>query len=187
MNDTSWSYPPSKKVVLTPEGLKMAKLAKSKLTLTPLTQEEWDELDPKARWDSQVALRGPDLASSDTLKYFTTSVIRYRMSKVMRVGGMVNSAIPFVVVPYTMPLDKKGGFSISHFTGHILDASMWLKIPRCVVKADTYVNLMAPGASRWAVIKDIYQGIDDPDQKAFLKSALQMNGVSLSTEDPDVE
>lgn len=101
--------------------------------LEVLSESEWAAFSGKARWDSIVALRGPDLVNSDTLKYFTTSVIRYRLSGVMRVGGMVNRQLPFVVLPEGLSKCPKSGFDVTHFYHHIEQAAEWLTIPivRC--------------------------------------------------------
>lgn len=65
-----------------------------------ISKDRWEGLSPKEKWDVIVALRGPDCPHSDSIKWFTTSVIRHTVSKVMRVGGLINYAGPkFVVVP----------------------------------------------------------------------------------------
>jgi hypothetical protein len=98
--------------------------------LEPLTQEKWDKMEGKARWDSIVALRGPDLVGSDTLKWFTSSVIRWRLSHIMRVGGLVNNTLGFVLLPSGGWAGKNvAPFDISHFLGHIHEAADWLEVP----------------------------------------------------------
>jgi hypothetical protein len=96
-------------------------------SLPALTQAEWDAFNGKARWDSIVALRGPDLIGSETLKWFSTAVIRWRLSGVMRVGGLVNNRLPFVVVP-GHSLGRKP-FDLSHWSDHVITAASWLSIP----------------------------------------------------------
>lgn len=71
----------------------------SRDNLKPLTQTEWEAFTPKQKWDVIVALRGPDVAGSETIKWFTTSVIRGRMRQVMRVGGQVNTDLNLIILP----------------------------------------------------------------------------------------
>lgn len=68
--------------------------------MKPIDASYWAGLTEKQKWDSIVGLRGPDLGPSSTIKWFTTSVIRARLSGVMRVGGQVNPDLNAVVVPY---------------------------------------------------------------------------------------
>jgi hypothetical protein len=96
--------------------------------LTPITNEEFWAMHEKARWDSIVALRGPDLAGSNTVKWLTTSVIRYRMSGVTNTHGTVNDKMPFVVLPADIP-DRSGQFDWHHFCGHVYESATHLGIP----------------------------------------------------------
>lgn len=70
--------------------------------LKPLSREEWDKFTPKMQWDVKVALRGPDLAMSDTTKWFTTSVIRGKMRDVSRVGGLINDDLNLILIPSSL-------------------------------------------------------------------------------------
>lgn len=115
-----------------PDGPPPVPTPKKLLPIEPLTQAEWDNMGGKARWDSQVALRGPDLVSSQIVKWFSTSIIRHRMSAVMRVGGLVNSEFPFIVIPslgYRPNKGRRDAFDFSHFVGHVFEAANWLGIP----------------------------------------------------------
>lgn len=67
--------------------------------MKPIDKAFWDHLSEKQKWDSIVGLRGPDLGPSGSIKWFTTSVIRHRLSGVMRVGGQVNPDLNAIVVP----------------------------------------------------------------------------------------
>lgn len=67
--------------------------------LTPFSEAEWNRLTPKQQWDTIVALRGPDFRGSETVKWYTTSVIRGKMRKILRVGGTVNTDLNLVVIP----------------------------------------------------------------------------------------
>lgn len=113
------------------------------MSLTPITEEEWSQFEGKARWDSVVALRGPDLTNSDTLKWFTSSVIRYKMSGVMRVGGLVNRQLPFVVLPLGHDLTGSKGFDCAHFIGHIYEAANWLHIPIAPCSPDLWKQILS--------------------------------------------
>lgn len=145
----------SNEVVLTPSGFKGISPKKPKVPttyqrLTPITPEDWAKLSPKAQWDSIVALRGPDLRNSDTLKWFTSSVIRWKLSGIMRVGGMVNDRLPFVVLPgfYDNPLSApKGDFSGSHFAGHVQEAAMWLQVPVVGINPETWALILKGGST----------------------------------------
>lgn len=95
--------------------------------IEPLTVDQWEKMNGKARWDSVVALRGPDMVNSNILKWFTNSIIRHKMSGIMRVGGLVNQSIPFVVIP-APPHREKGSFDAQHFLDHIHVAAVWLGI-----------------------------------------------------------
>lgn len=112
--------------------------------LERLTDEEWAALDGKARWDSIVALRGPDVVNSQTVKWFTSSVIRHRLSGVMRTGGLVNSRLPFVVLPsgqVALPADRRG-FDYQHFSSHIYEAATWLKVPIAYVSGEAWGKML---------------------------------------------
>lgn len=67
--------------------------------MVPLTATQWESFTPKQKWDVIVALRGPDTHNSETMKWFTTAVIRGKMRKVMRVGGMVNPDLNLIIIP----------------------------------------------------------------------------------------
>lgn len=127
--------------------------------LLPMTSEEWDALSPKGKWDSIVALRGPDLVGSDVLKWFTTSIIRHRLSSVMRVGGMVNNKLPFVVLcsegPVGISPRAKAAFDMSHFYGHIYEASQWLGIPVVSCSPDTWKGIVGGVLGNWGSLKQV--------------------------------
>lgn len=80
------------------------------MAVKPITQKEWDALSPKQKWDSIVGLRGPDVSPSDVIKWFTTSVIRARLSGVMRVGGQVNQDLNLVIIPSGSLIARKTGW-----------------------------------------------------------------------------
>lgn len=116
-------------------------------TLTPLTIDEWNSLSPKAKWDTIVALRGPDMPNSEAIKWFSTSVIRGRLRDCMRVGGAINPDLNLVIVP-SSPLEwgdvlqetrrelRGRLWDYGHFFQHIEEAAMWIGIP--VLKLSSY-------------------------------------------------
>jgi hypothetical protein len=152
---------------------------KPKGGLPPLVQDDWDKLPPKAKWDSIVALRGPDLKNSETLKWFTTSVIRHRLSGVMRVGGLVNSSLPFMVVPSYSPSNKGSEFSLEHFLGHVTEAASWLSIPMVMIEPQTWLAAMHPQNHRLTTGKLIYPHMVDPGQQKAMKTWLSGAGIEI--------
>jgi hypothetical protein len=126
------------------------KKAASVKALPPLTPDQWINMSAKAQWDSVVALRGPDFVNSDGLKWLTSSVLRHRMSKVMRVGGMVNKQLPCVIIPksggnYAEIFGKSTGFNASHFMGHIQEAASWLKVPVITISPERFKSAIFDG------------------------------------------
>lgn len=139
--------------------------------LLPLTNEEWEKMSGKARWDSIVALRGPDLIGSDTLKWFTTSVIRYRLGQVMRTGGLVNSHLGFVVLPegcYTTKSTKP--FDVGHFLNHVAEAATWLSVPIAWCSQDIFGKILS-GEHYTKVYAVLEKELSDP-YKARLRQLL---------------
>lgn len=146
---------------------------KPPMILEPLQQATWDQMSGKARWDSIVALRGPDLVGSDALKYFTTSVIRYRLSKIMRVGGMINERLGFVCLPSGLCLSSNPSpFDATHFLNHVMEAAGWLDIPICYVPPDAYTVIKGSSwtSGRIELLSWISKNSDDPfkSQALFL-------------------
>ena len=101
--------------------------------IKPLTESQWQRLPGKAKWDCVVALRGPDWEHSDSLKYHTASVIRWKLSGIMRVGGMINEKFPYILIPnskgFQWHISKWPGFALGHFLTHINEAASYLRIP----------------------------------------------------------
>lgn len=99
-----------------------------------MTKEEFEGLSGKAQWDVKVALRGPDVKRSNTAKWFTTSVIRHKVSNIMRVGGTVNDHLNLIIIPDNPGAIRTGellGWDASHFINHIIEAAQILSI-RCI-------------------------------------------------------
>lgn len=140
-----------------------------KKSLIQLSEDQWKDLSPKGKWDCIAALRGPDLVNSQTLKWFTSSVIRYALSKVMRVGGLVNDTLPFVIIPQAKC--RPAGFDASHFLGHVQEAANWLSIPvsYCGQAAS---EAMFQGQSTHEVYKHLADdGMLTDEMRAFFKAS----------------
>ena len=102
----------------------------------PITREQWESMSDKAHWDVKVSLRGPDSYYGETLKWFTTSVIRGQMKDVFRVGGTVNSDLKLIILPksdhYDKPISEDLGrfaWNADHFIEHVRQAADWIGIP----------------------------------------------------------
>lgn len=91
-----------------------------------MTKPQWAQLTEKQQWDTIVALRGPDSNYGETLKWFTTSVIRGQMAPIMRVGGLVNTDLKLVVLPNGGSEVGHGyeGWNHGHFCQHISEAAV---------------------------------------------------------------
>lgn len=113
--------------------------------MEPLSKSAWEEMGGKAKWDSIVALRGPDMKGSELVKMFTTSVIRSRLSGVMRVGGQI-SKLGCVVAPLDS-LFKGDKFDDYHFFTHVREAAHHLGIPTLLVPAEVYKAALDTGST----------------------------------------
>ena len=154
-----------------PFSVTRAKAARKIISLDQLTDAEWSQMDGKARWDSMVALRGPDYLHSERVKQVTTSVIRYRMGGIMRVGGMVNRTLPFVILPDNSQANSSGPFDWCHFLGHVQEAAQWLNIPICWVPSSAWFSVVL-GHSSLSWEHSLYSELakhvkTDPFQKWF--------------------
>lgn len=128
--------------------------------MTKLTASQWNRLSEKAQWDIKVALRGPDANYGDTLKWFTTSVIRGKVSEVFRVGGLVNHDLNLIVIPRgkkwgdPAPVQeayrKVGylGWNYHHFIDHIKQAAAYLDLPELPIPAELWHRLMQGQSAR---------------------------------------
>lgn len=161
--------------------------ASEAIKLTPISEEAWSQFSGKAKWDCVVALRGPDLVYSANLKWFTSSVIRYALSKVMRVGGLVNTSLPMVILPendawggYQVP---KGNFDGGHFLGHILEAAEYLSIPIAKVPAETYNLVYQPGQHYYDLELKFYQVMEAGPTKTTLGKLLALRGNRIDLAD----
>lgn len=157
--------------------------------IKPLSKDSWIQLNPKAQWDSVVALRGPDWKGSETLKWLTTSVIRHRLSDVMRVGGLINRQLPFVVVPsdggdaaFGKP---KNTFDYNHFLSHVVTASGWLSIPVVQVTGGTFSE--AVKSQHWQAVKIISKELNEDliEVLSLVGFSLGSNSLGNNEESPD--
>jgi len=110
------------------------------------TQEQWDALSEKGQWDIKVALRGPDSYYGETLKWFTTAVIRGTVRKLFRVGGTVNRDLKLVILPINDGIyqakKEKTSWNSNHFVEHIMTAADWLQIPVLYIPASLWHEVM---------------------------------------------
>lgn len=142
--------------------------------MDPITKAQWADYKGKQRWDVLVALRGPDLKGSEVLKWFTTAVIRHRMSTAERVGGTVNHQLGFVVIPsgYGYSYDSNSKFDASHFLEHVHVAANHLGIPVVGVPNDLFKSLVEASSISTAIKKLLkWEGmVNYPEAQAELKS-----------------
>lgn len=71
--------------------------------MEPISEDTWKQFNHKMQWDIITALRGPDIRYSDTIKWFTTNVIRHRMMNITNTHGSVNEDLGLVVLPSPFP------------------------------------------------------------------------------------
>lgn len=115
-----------------------------------MTKSQWERASEKAQWDIKVALRGPDSNYGETLKWFTTSVIRGQMQNVFRVGGLVNPDLELVVLPGrgeltpTQKEELKGtaAWNCRHFCDHIQTAAAHIGIGLLRIEASVWHKVM---------------------------------------------
>ena len=114
-----------------------------------MTKSGWADLSDKAQWDIKVALRGPDANFPETLKWFTTSVIRGQVREVFRVGGLVNADLNLVVLPYGSLEEEDSSYppqpfrwNYDHFFTHVQEAAFHLGVPKLQLPGQTYRRIM---------------------------------------------
>lgn len=164
-----------------PEGATPStkKVSTSKETKTYLTEEQWDNFNEKAQWDVKVALRGPDSYYGETLKWYTTSVIRGYCSKVFRVGGTVNKDLRLIILPndhgHSNSYDKTS-WNAGHFIEHVELAAYWLKLPTLWVRPDqwhTYFSKYDIRKAGNALLENKYDGENQKAQYRILEKHLK--------------
>jgi hypothetical protein len=167
------------------EKIKTSKQQLIESVLPKITQEQWDALNGKGKWDSIVALRGPDFINSGVLKWFTSSVIRHRMSGIMRVGGLVNSTLPFVTLPSGLYAPRTGNFDAGHFLGHISEAAMWLSVPIAWVEGKVFSTVLLSSSNEhyYQAELKLYPHMQEPF-KSILGLAITSHGYTLPEKEP---
>jgi len=111
--------------------------------MVPLTPIEWAMFTPKQQWDVIVALRGPDCKHPEVIKWYGTSVIRGKLRKVMRVGGMINQDLNLIVLPDPLTIASGGLFDGYHFFTHLQEAAEILNIPTAYVGTVEYSSVLS--------------------------------------------
>lgn len=173
----SWTF----NIEAAPPLKKRKTKAPGPIVLAPMELTEWEGLSGKAKWDSQVALRGPDLVNSQSVKLFTTSVIRFRLSKIMRVGGLVNEWLPFVVIPDSPEVGisrSKHEFDWCHFLGHVHEAAEWLGIPRCSIPAADWKRIILAGSNYTNQVCALISLVEDPFKATLIAICANTLGVA---------
>lgn len=118
--------------------------------IAPLSPSTWKVLSGKQQWDCVVALRGPDVAQSATLKWLTTSIIRHKLSDVMRVGGLINPDLRMIILPDggrfypaykgRVPIYLRS--DLNHFFQHVREAACILGIPYITLPGAVYARCL---------------------------------------------
>lgn len=126
--------------------------------MKPITKVKWEKFSGKERWDCIVALRGPDCTNPGLMKWFTTAVIRWRMSQVMRIGGMVNDALGCIIIP-ELALPITSPFSLAHFIQHTWEAAVNLDIPILRVDLSTWEKALRPTKEKVSAGIEFYRAI----------------------------
>ena len=93
-------------------------------------------------------MRGPDSYYGETLKWFTTGVLRGQVRKVFRVGGTVNSDLHIVILPDdwgTQSYKDRTSWNAAHFIEHIQEAASWLKVPVLVIPSKIWHEALGTG------------------------------------------
>ena len=149
--------------------------------LTPMTKTDWADLTLKQQWDVKVALRGPDLHNNN-LKLYTTAIIRWACSNVMRVGGTVNHACPVIVLPLNLGSLSRGeqsawGFDTYHFITHIQEAAEILNIPTVSIPRNLWEDAFANNVQPLTFYNLLIDGLHcayDPIKPPAVEKALQL-------------
>lgn len=125
-----------------------------------MTKAEFKQLSKKQRWDILVALRGPDLIGGDTLKWFTSSVIRAHVQEIVRPEGgsaLINSDLKVIPMSYGNG-GGFGGFDLNHFAGHVIEAASIIGIP--VISVPLFVFLNAVGKDKVRATKMFIEALE---------------------------
>ena len=111
--------------------------------MQPITKAKWKTFTGKMKWDCIVALRGPDCHNPNVVKWYTTAVIRWLLSRAMRVGGTINDQLGCVILPVGAPNPHNPQeFYLNHFTQHTWEAAEILDIPTLWIPNYTWTEYM---------------------------------------------
>ena len=120
-----------------------------------MTKSQWEDLSGKQRWDTLVALRGPDCQHSENIKWFSTGVLRWSLHTVIRVGGTLNQTFKHILVPSEINLTERLiratsslstlAWSPTHFFQHLREAADVCGINVYDIPSDVYWEAMAEG------------------------------------------
>lgn len=142
-----------------------------------MTKGAWAELNGKQQWDVMVAMRGPDTNHSELIKWVSTSVIRWAMHSVMRVGGTLNEDLKLIIVPtdpHSLDRDSQakvggvvGAWNSAHFFQHVIEAAYVLGITVCPIPNEVYLAGLANHHQAHMLI-GIYKWMKD--QSSYKKS-----------------
>lgn len=135
-----------------------------------MTKAEWDDLSAKAQWDIKVALRGPDSYYGETLKWYTTSVIRGQIRDVFRVGGTINTTLEAIITP------KRGcllgadstTWNHNHFIEHVRLAATHLRIQDIKIPFNLWHKVMQSSCT-WRAARMIMKEYEEEDS-SFITS-----------------
>lgn len=157
-----------------------------------MTKEKWEELSPKARWDVLVALRGPDCVHSDRVKWFTASVIRAEMQKVIRVGGLVNNTKPGFIIVGGGYLDKEFNpehpqllWDYHHYFSHQEEAANILGLHTFSVPLKEYLSILnlhgSTGALKefWKYLQKKYEIDKESDTAKMFLNNIKLHDTGM--------
>lgn len=147
-----------------------------------ITKSTFEALSEKEKWDIFVAMRGPDCQFSETVKYYTTSVLRFWMSKVIRVGGLVNHDLKLILIPKwgiekysgTIPGWQKDhtSWNYDHFFEHVRSAAQALGVPELKIDAATWFDAMEKSEHYVHAGVKCYKSLSPEDQSSLLGKEL---------------
>ena len=111
------------------------------------TRQRWEALSEKERWDIMVALRGPDSHYGETLKWYTTSVIRGQMRGILRVGGTINTHLQMIITPRDRGTSFKSKpkidrWNCAHFIEHVQLAAHHMGLHDMQISGDLWHEAM---------------------------------------------
>ena len=133
-----------------------------------MIKAEWDVLSAKAQWDIKVALRGPDSYYGETLKWYTTSVVRGQIRHVFRVGGTINKSLAAIITPKRgcFPEADPTTWNHHHFIEHVRLAAVHLRIPDMRISSDLWHKAMQSPCT-WMAARMIMEEYEEEDPSSI--------------------